>query len=311
MPSNAAVRPRTTVAHTVAQEVANDASERPFVFPAMPPPEEATLARLGEALGAPDETCRALNLGAHDAAEIAELGTHSDTAAIVESVPTIIVSAVTVLSGLDEAQAAHVLLDTGLFAVIVDETVRLVVVRGAYDDALGTAGAATGRRLRTRRGARADAITLRDTVAEGVVRALGPAHAEEVRAAAGAAGNDGDLARGLDGLAGYVERVLTHGSDDDRARLSRHRIGASRVRALRAKAVSVRNMIDAKGALAPRAAHQRALDAQEGRVLVLVRKVVSAMRSARSADGSIPAVQLGRLAALLSPRKSRKKAPTA
>lgn len=314
MATSSAARNASTT-RTQAQSAVHDAPANDdtslFELPEMPAPEEATLPCLRARFGDADETCRTLTFGAHDTAELVELGIRSDTAPIVESIPTLVVSTVTVLRGLTAEQAGYVLLDVALLGVLVDETVRLVATRQSYDLALGTSGVASGNRRRTQRDLRAEAIALRTNTVDGVIRALGSAHAESVRAAAGHAETDNDLAQGLAGLADHVHDILTRGSDGDRARLTRSRIGATRVHALRAKAAAVRALVEGKGALAPRTALQRALDVQEGRVLLLARKIVSALRAARAVDEAIPAVQLGRLATLLSPRSTpRKRKPS-
>ena len=134
MPSASTARASHTT-RAQAQPAAHDAPANDdtsvFDLPEMPPPEEATLQRLRALFGDADETCRSLALGAHDAAEFAELGTHCDTAQIVESVPTLVVSAATVLRGLTAAQAEHVLLDAALCINITASLLILMAVLNA------------------------------------------------------------------------------------------------------------------------------------------------------------------------------------
>lgn len=268
----------------------------PATFPVLPGGAH-TLASLAEALGKPDEAFRRILLRNHDEESFYQWGTTAETGNILADIPRFVASSLGILAGLDPARRALVLVPPGIFAVLVDEARVLEEKRRAYQ-AVATAETGT----REDRGAAlkrvsGEGVTLRDRILSGLRNALGAARIETTRKAARDASSPDALAHGLNAVAQLIEDTLSTGDADDKAALEAFGLGLARAGELRARAAAILEASAVTAATAKRVS-KRALDIQDGRVLVLVDMIYRAFRFARRSDKSLLLPELNRLSAL-------------
>ena len=286
-----------------------------FVFGPLPAPGTATLGTLLPVFGVADEVSRTLVFRDTDDTDLVDDGAKVDTSTILTSVPTFLVSCATILRGLTVEQEALVYLDPGLFGVLVDESEKLVVKKQHHEDSAraeksGQAAKEVGASATTH-----DAALLRERTRAGLISALGSARRVVIDAAAGTVTEEPALvATALDAIADLLAAVhdpKTAGwTDGDRKATDRFCVGSAQIAVLRATAAAVRASSEA-AARPTRSVTQRALDLQDGRVLLLIELVVRALRLGHRSSAAIAMPDLKQLAWKFSSRsgKRTKKAP--
>jgi hypothetical protein len=282
------------------------ARARYFLYPLLPPADKATLDVLARALGpVDDEVVEAAFEGVTDA-ELVDEGDDVGTESILESVPTVVYSTVTILQKLTLAQEDLVMMDASLPALIVQETQALAKLKAERDASLTAqthdrASASTSLAQETRRG-----VALRDRVRTGLVNALGPRESDAVQATAGTAETTDALATGLESLAKYIRRAHETGTERQRGALTRNRVTGETADALDAKAAELRRLASPVS-VALRQVSQSELDRQDGRVLFLIEKVTRALRTAHRQDRSISLPELRSIAWKFTSRSGKRK----
>ena len=268
---------------------ANDGavSVRVFDLPTLPSDGTVTLRTLVQLFHTPDADCRMIHLRAYtDDALVAE-GVKVHSQRILDAVPRLVASVVRTLSGLTEAQAELVTLDPALFAVIVHETARLQTLYDAFVRGSASSSVRKVAHANVREELRVAALAQRDAVRTGLVQVLGAARANEL-ALAQDASDDRALAAGLEHLADVIDRVCIDGSVAEKAQLERRWMSVARATKLRGMAASLRDATDeGRGAQTTEPVTQRALDLQDGRVLVLLDALVGSMQTAHRANKAI------------------------
>lgn len=139
----------------------------------------------------------------------------------------------------------------------------------------------------------------RNRILAGLRSALGDERVEQVRKAASDASSPDALVTGMNALARLIEDTTEKASDDDRAALAAFQAGAPRAVELRKKAAEIAEASKVTAAVDKRVS-KRALDIQDGRVLVLMDMIYRAFRLARRSDKSLLLPELNRLAFLFS-----------
>lgn len=277
-----------------------------FVYPLLPPADKATLDVLARVLGPVDaEVADAAFEGVTDA-ELVDEGDDVGSESILESVPTVVYSAVTVLQKLTPDQEDLVMMDASLPALIVQETQALAKLKAERDASLTAqthdrASASTSLAQETRRG-----VALRDRVRTGLVNALGPRESDTVQSTAGTAETTDALATGLESLAKYIRRAHETGTGRQRDALARNRMTPATADTLDAKAVELRRLASPVS-VALRQVSQSELDRQDGRVLFIVEKVMRAFRTAHRQDKSISLPELRSIAWKFTSRSGKRK----
>jgi hypothetical protein len=281
-----------------------------FVFGALPTPGTATLATLPAVFGAVDEVSRTLLFREADDSDLVDDGTKVETSTILNSMPTFLVSCAGILAGLTVEQEALVYLDPGIFGVLVDETEKLVVEKKRHDDTVraeksGHVAQEVGVTAAAHEGA-----LLRERTRAGLISALGSSRRTMIDTAAGTATEDPALvATALDAIADLIKAVhdpeATSWTAADRAATDRFCVGSSQVAVLRAEAKAVCKVSEVP-AKPTRTASQRALDLQDGRVLLLVELIVRALRQAHRSSTAIAMPDLKQIAWKFSSRSGKR-----
>jgi hypothetical protein len=281
-----------------------------FVFGALPTPGTATLATLPSVFGAVDEVSRTLLFREADDSDLVDDGTKVETSTILNSMPTFLVSCAGILAGLTVEQEALVYLDPGIFGVLVDETEKLVAEKKRHDDTVraeksGHVAQEVGVTAAAHEGA-----LLRERTRAGLISALGSSRRTMIDTAAGTATEEPALvATALDAVADLLSAVhdpeATSWTAADRAATDRFCVGSSQVAVLRAEAKAVRKASEVP-AKPTRTASQRALDLQDGRVLLLVELIVRALRQAHRSSTAIAMPDLKQIAWKFSSRSGKR-----
>jgi hypothetical protein len=102
-------------------------------------------------------------------------------------------------------------------------------------------------------------------------------------------------------VATFIADVFENGVDDDKAALRAFGAGPARAAELEARAKAVEAAAPPAAGTGKRVS-KRALDIQDGRVLVLIDLILRAFRLARRTDKSLLSPELNRLAALFDTR---------
>ncbi|MFS8071967.1 MAG: hypothetical protein ACMG6S_36825, partial [Byssovorax sp.] len=281
-----------------------------FVFGALPAPGTATLATLPAVFGAADEVSRALLFRAADDSDLVDDGTKVETSTILNSVPTFLVSCAGILAGLTMEQEALVYLDPGVFGVLVDETGKLVARKKLHDDNVRAEKSGQVAQEAGASSVARDAALLRERTRAGLVSALGSSRRTLIDTAAGTSTEDPALVgAALDALADLLSAVhdpkVAGWTDGDRSATDRFCVGSEQITALRAAALAVGKVGEAP-ARPTRSVTQRALDLQDGRVLLLVEMIVRALRQAHRASTAIAMPDLKQLAWKFSSRSGKR-----
>jgi hypothetical protein len=284
--------------------------------PAKPKPTDATFPTvpatahdvdsLAEALGEPDAKLLRLLLRNTKEDALAEWGAEVDSTNILLDMPRFVVSSLSILASLEPARRALVKLPPGIFAAIVAEAAKLATMKVGHEASItSNAGDRTDRESTQRREMR-EGVALRDTVIERLGNALSDDQMEQVKILAGDASSSSKLASGLTAVADYITALRKDGSEDDNDALDLWGIDAPTVQSLRAKSSTV---LEAGRIVAspPRKVSQRALDIQDGRVLILVDMIWRAFRLARRTDRSILMPELSRILWMFETRSSTPK----
>ena len=286
-----------------------------FVFGALPAPGTATLASLLSVFGAADEVTRALIFREIEDTDLVDDGAKVETSTILASVPTFLVSCASILGGLTVEQEGLVYLDPGLFGVLVDESEKLVVKKQHHDDAVRAEQSGQAAKEASAAALTHDAVLLRERTRAGLISALGGARRVVIDAAAGTVTEEpARVATALDAIADLIAAVhdpkAAGWTEGDRRATDRFCVGSAQVAALHAMAAAVRASSEA-AAKPTRSVTQRALDLQDGRVLLLVELVVRALRLGHRSSSAIAMPDLKQLAWKFSSRsgKREKKAP--
>jgi hypothetical protein len=253
-----------------------------------------TLVSLHASLGAVDEGLRARTFRVVSEDALVELGVKSDSQPILDDVPGFVAEAVAIRAALSPERAALVKLPAGWAALAVDEATKLAAAKKQHDATTTSAAGTKAARAKAERAAMVAGIALRDTTYDALRNALGPARLASLDATVGTAETTEKLALGLEKTADFIDDVLKHGSDDDRASLADFDAGEACAKALRGEAASVRGAGEAAAA-GGRRVSQRALDAQDGRVLHLVGVGLRAFRAAHRVDAAILVPPLPRI----------------
>ena len=285
-----------------------EGNQHPFlVLPVLPAHDQVTLDELRAHFPTADERCRALTFQSVDEGDLVEDGNKVDSDAILAAGPTFILSTVTILRGLDGERTDLVYLDPALVGVCVDELVRLRALKRQSDEAASYTQSARAAQEAALKAAHDEAIRNRDLVRDAIVNALGSACEAEVAVASGNAADDGALATGVEGVVGWLSRKLATGTADEREQLRRYRLQTARVTSLRASAARLRDAIEAT-ARAPRPVNARALNLQDGRVLCVIDRIYTALRTANAKNKAVALPDLHSIAWFFSSRSGRKSA---
>lgn len=282
--------------------------KKPAEEPAAEPAAAISLDSLAKKLGPPDAELGARTFRHAREAELVEAGTAVDSANVLEDVPRFVASAVAIRAGLSPSQQKLVRFPQGLLPVLVHEATQLRDLKTKHDAQKSGDAAGKARREADARQAMRDAIAERDTVYDSLRNALGPDCVPELNSLAGTAETGEKLASGLEALAGFIERTAKAGGQDALA-LQDYDAGPERAVEMRALAKAVRELAQATAG-SRRRVTQRALDLQDGRVLMLIGQVLRAFRAARRADSAILLPELNRLTRLYDIRPRGKGAAT-
>lgn len=279
-----------------------------FLYPTLPVGDGCTLQALAEALGPPDPELAPILLRSSTEADFHAEGCEVAPERIQKAIPRFITTAAASLMSLDETTAPLVMVDAGILALIVHETLAIEPLARRWDSSAHTQTALVADWNARRARARRAAIGHRDLLVNALTRALG-AQADLVDALRGDAADDAALVQGIKAVADLADARLTEGTEADRAALARFKVTGERVKLLREKAAAV-SAVGAAPVASPQAVTQRQLDVQEGRVLVLIDILLKAMRAARRVHTTLVLPELGPLKSHFQPTR-RKKTPPA
>jgi hypothetical protein len=281
-----------------------------FVFSSLPAPGTATLATLRSVFGIADEVSRTLLFRDIADTDLVEDGTRVETSTILTSVPTFLVSCASILGALTPEQEALVYLDPSIFGVLVDESEKLVVCKQHHDETVRTEKSGHAAQEIDASTTAHDAALLRERTRAGLISALGSSRRPLIDAAAGTSTEEPALvATALDALAnllaGIHDGTAPGWTDSDRSATDRFCVGSARIAVLRAEAEAVRKAGEAP-AKPTRTVTQRALDLQDGRVLLLIEIIVRALRLAHRSSSAIAMPDLKQLAWKFSSRSGKR-----
>jgi len=258
------------------------------------------LGGLAKKLGAPDVSFATRAFRRAREAELVQAGTEVDSANVLEDVPRFVGSALSIWDALSPAQRQLVRFPSALLPLIVQEAIRLRDLKTKHDaQKVGDAAGRAERETKARQAMR-DGIAERDMVYDSLRNALSDDRLDELDSVVGTADTHEKLARGLEALADFIDRVAKADPEDALA-LDDYGAGPGRAHALRERANVVREHGQAT-ATSTRRVTQRALDLQDGRVLLLIGKIVRAFRAGRRADATILLPELNRLTRLFETR---------
>jgi hypothetical protein len=238
-------------------------------------------------------------------ADLVKGGTAVDSINVLEDVPRFVASALAIQEALSEPQRALVRFPPALLPLLVAEALQLRDLKTKHDTQKSGDMAGKAQRNAEARRAMRDGIAERDLVYGSLRNALGDARLAEIDIVTGTADTADKLAAGLEGLADFIDRV-TKAHKDDAVSLKEYGAGPERADALRAQAKTIRKLGKATAASGRRVT-QRALDLQDGRVLLLIGIVLRAFRAGRRADATLLVPELNRLTRLFETRPRGRK----
>jgi hypothetical protein len=291
----------TTHTHTTATET-----------PALPTvlPNGEDLDSLHTALGKPQESFTRMLFRTAREEDLVEQGARVDSLNIVADVPRFVASSLAILEALDPARRATVMLPFGIFAVIVDEAVRLDGMKVDHEQTAVTGAGEKAEREATLRQEMRNGVALREQATAALGHALGDDRMKELDVIVGDASSPASLVKGMNAVAAFIDRVLANGDAAEAESLAAWHVAAPRAVALRAQAVTVKGA-GAVVANTGRRVSQRSLDLQDGRVLLLIEQTLRAFRTAHRADRSILVPELNRIAWLFETRSTSRKSSKA
>jgi len=262
------------------------------------------LDSLAKLLGEPDKAFATRTFSTVDEAALVEQGTRIDSQNVLDDMPRFTGSALAISAALAPSQQPLLRLPAQIYPLLIHEA-RALREKKALHDSQGTGRAADkASRETAERAAMVAGIAQRDSVYDGVRNALGNGVVQELDAVVGRADTAQTLAKGHDGLAAFIDRK-SKASPDNAAALKDYKVGPAAAEQLRKSAANLRKV--GKVTAAPgRRVTQRALDLQDGRVLVLVEKILRAFRAARRADPTILEPELNKLAWMFETRSKAK-----
>ena len=290
---------------------ANDTHEEPaFVLPALPADRDISLAVLaGLFTGPPDADCREIHLRHYTEDDLVEEGNKVDTQRILDAVPHILVWSMQGLACLTPTQAPCVVFDESLIPLIVHESVKLA---GFQERFLATKPARAVRQSKLvaeQKERHTAAVLERDLVCAGLEQVLGPSVGDEFGPARDAS-SEAALCAGLRHLADVIDQTLKSGTDVERRQLTRRRLSAERAASLRAMADTLSGArIASTASPPPPPVTQRALDHQDGVVLVLLDALVDGMKLLRRACPLVERPRYGALSGRYATRPGGGRAP--
>ncbi|MGK4005408.1 hypothetical protein WMF31_22460 [Sorangium sp. So ce1036] len=268
-----------------------------------------TLDALARELGPADGAFAARTYAGIPEEDLVAEGTRIDSQSLIDDVPQFVASARRILGSLSEAQRGKVRMPEALLPLLVAEAGRLQAMKRSHDAAATEVAGARAALEAQGRSAMRDGIAERDLCYDGLRNALGARRMARVDAVVGRADSPENLARGLEALAAFIDETRRADPLQDAKLLEDYGVGAECAATLRATAQRVRGtgsvQIDAG-----RRVTQRALDLQDGRVTVVIEKILRAFRSARRVDGTILVPELNKAAWMFEVRSgsSAKKA---
>jgi hypothetical protein len=234
-------------------------------------------------------------------------GTQIDSQTLIDDAPVFVAAARDILASLTDAQRAKVRVPEGLFALLVAEATKLRELKRRHEaDVARAAGGKAGREAELRAVMR-EGINERDLCYDSIRNALGSRRMGEVDALVGRADSPETLAHGLIALADFLDTTYAL-SDRDAVRLDDYGADHACAESLRALASKVRET-SKESATPARRVSQRGLDLQDGRVVLLIEKVLRAFRSARRTDPAILVPALPRAGWMFESRSTRRSAP--
>jgi hypothetical protein len=289
-----------TTAHPIAPTTAHPTVQ----------PNGEDLASLHATLGAPTESFTRMLFRTAREEDLVNQGSRVDSLNIVADVPRFVASSLTILDSLDPARRATVMLPFGIFAVLVEEAVRLDGMKLDHEQSAVTGAGEKTERETTLRQEMRSGVALREQATAALGHALGEARVKELEVIVGDASSAGSLVKGMNAVADFIDRVLASGDVAEAEALSAWHVAAARAVVLRAQAAKVK-AAGAVVATTGRRVSQRSLDLQDGRVLLLIEQTLRAFRTAHRADKSILVPELNRIAWLFETRTSLRKAAKA
>jgi hypothetical protein len=263
---------------------------------------------LAKKLGKPDKGFAARTFAKVREEALVEDGTRTDSQNVLDDVPRFVGSAISIGAALSAPQRALVRLPGTLLPLLVHEAAQLWTLKQRHEGQATDRAADKAERETKERRAMQAGITERDAVYDALRNALGDERQPELDAIVGRADSSDNLAKGFVALADFIDRVAK-ASADDAISLKDYGAGPDCAKTLRKRAKTVKDL--GKVTAAPgRRVSQRALDLQDGRVLLLIGKVLRAYRAARRSDPTILLPELNRIAWMFESRpKGKTSAP--
>ncbi|WP_437681567.1 hypothetical protein [Sorangium sp. So ce131] len=265
-----------------------------------------TLDLLARELGPADGTFAARTFAGIPEEDLVAEGTRIDSQSLIDDVPHFVASARRILGSLSESQRSKVRMPAALLPLLVAEAGRLQAMKRSHDaEATEVAGARAAVEAQGRSAMR-DGIAERDLCYDGLRNALGARRMARVDAIVGRADSPENLAKGLEALAAFIEETRRADPLQDGKLLEDYGVGAECAATLRATAQRVRGTASVQIATGRRVT-QRALDLQDGRVAIVIEKILRAFRSARRVDGTILVPELNKAAWMFEVRSGNSK----
>ncbi|WP_437737267.1 hypothetical protein [Sorangium sp. So ce1335] len=269
-----------------------------------------TLDALAREFGPADGAFAARTYAGIPEEDLVAEGTRIDSQSLIDDVPQFVASARRILGSLSGAQRSKVRMPEALLPLLVAEAGRLQAMKRSHDAAATEVAGARAALEVQGRSAMRDGIAERDLCYDGLRNALGPRRMARVDAIVGRADSPENLARGLEALAAFIDETR-RADPQDAQLLEDYDVGAECAAALRTTAQRVRGTASVQ-VTAGRRVTQRALDLQDGRVAIVIEKILRAFRAARRVDGTILVPELNKAAWMFETRSgnSAKKAPS-
>jgi hypothetical protein len=261
--------------------------------------EAQTLASLREAFPVEDKVARDLALEDVSEDVLLDYGVSVDSQALLDSIPGFVASAVRILNGLRPELSSLVLLDRGLFSVLVHQTAALATQHAEWVEASKHAATVKTRDEQRGRAVVREAMALRGRVSGALRNVLGPRKGSVVDMAASGGRDAVPLAGGLAGLA----QLFRDSRKDTKTAqaMARYGLDDAVLLALETQAAEVRGLAGPYTQQALKVL-ERALNLQDGRVIVVAEKIVRAFRLAHRSNPAVLLPALGGLAWRLGTR---------
>lgn len=269
-------------------------------------PRGYTLDSLVPLLGLFEENVRTVIYDLVSEQELLKRGKRVDSDRILGDVPLFLGSTYDIWQALSETQRKKVNIEQHIFALCLDETLKLRQLREGHQVVTAeNAGSRAESKVDKRQAVRALRAGRRSLLAS-LNNGLGEAARAHAKGLAGTASTTATLVQGSERLADYVTQLIGTASESARVQLGSFNLTTERIVELRNNVADVR----AATAVTPTRAgrvEQRKLDIQDGRVLFLIERIVRAFRAAQHEDSTILVPELRALAGLFASRPSRPK----